>query len=385
MARYWKILAAFVAVCVLLVLAGAVGMYVWGRSATRERTPVSLSTTTDVTQARVEEVAQGLEIPWSLAFTSPERMLVTERPGRLRVIDNGNLQTEPLHVFSEISTVGEEGLMALAIDPAYADNRYIYVSLAYEADQGMQVKVVRFRDDGESLSDETIIIDNIPAARFHAGCRIAFGPDGYLYISTGDATQKQLAQDVNSLAGKILRLHADGSVPADNPTPQSPVWSYGHRNPQGLAWDESGQLYATEHGPSIFDGPPGGDEFNKIISGGNYGWPMVSHGKLLDGTVPAAAVFTPAEAPASLMYYTGNILPQFTHQFFFGALVGKGIVNIQPNGQGFTAKKLYTDYGRVREVMQGPDGYIYFSTSNRDGRGQPQAGDDKIYRLVPVE
>ena len=180
----------------------------------------------------------------------------------------------------------------------------------------MMVKVVRFTDEGNSLTNPRIIIDLIPAAKYHAGSRLAFGPDSKLYISTGDATNKNIAQDRNSLGGKILRINADGSIPSDNPQKRSPVWSYGHRNPQGLAWIGD-DLYSSEHGPSVFDGPAGGDEVNKIVKGGNYGWPLVSHLKTRDGTVAPLRVFTPAEAPASLMAYSGTMFPQYRDHLFF--------------------------------------------------------------------
>jgi glucose/arabinose dehydrogenase len=332
----------------------------------------------------IDAVASGLEVPWSLVFTSPERLLVTERPGRLRVINNGQLEPEPLHVFPEVSTTGEEGLMGLALDPNYRQNHYLYVSLAYPVTSGLAVKVVRFTDDETSLSDEKVIIDNLPAAQYHAGCRLKFGPDGKLYITTGDATERQIAQDLNSLGGKILRLNADGSIPDDNPFPGSPIWSYGHRNPQGLAWSADGQLYSSEHGPTVFDGPRGGDEFNQIIKGANYGWPLVSHEQTLADTQAPLLVFTPSEAPASLLAYTATALPQFTGNFFFGALVGEGIVRIIVSGAEFKAEKLpEVHYGRIREVIEGPDGAIYFSTSNRDGRGKPTAEDDQILRIRP--
>lgn len=339
----------------------------------------------DVVDYRVEQVASGLEIPWSIAFTSPERMLVAERPGSLRVVENGELLEEPLHVFAEVSTIGEEGLMSVVTDPDYADNKYIYVSVAYENTDGMFVKVLRFTDQGSSLSDETVILDGIPAAKYHAGCRLAFGPDGKLYVTTGDATDRQLAQDLESLAGKILRINPDGSIPEDNPFEGSLIWTYGHRNPQGLAWDASGQLYASEHGPSVIDGPRGGDEINKIIKGANYGWPIVSHNRTREGLEPALEVFTPAEAPASLLIYSGDAIPQFKGNFFFGALVGEGIVRMIPDGGDYKIEKIQTSFGRIREVMQAPDGTIYFTTSNRDGRGQPLPDDDKIYRLYPLQ
>lgn len=336
----------------------------------------------------VEEVVSGLRIPWSIVFTSADRMLVTERPGRLRVIDKGVLLEQPIHTFSEVSVGGEEGLMSLALHPEYAINQLVYVSYAYENREGMFVKVLRFRDGGDRLLDALTIIDRIPAAQYHAGCRLAFGPDGKLYITTGDATDRQIAQDLGSLGGKILRLNDDGSVPEDNPFPGSAVWSYGHRNSQGIAWTTDGLLYSSEHGPSVFDGPAGGDEVNRIIKGGNYGWPLVSHERTLEGTIAPVITFTPAEPPGSLLAYSGKVFPQFRNNLFFGSLGGEGLMRLvmdanDPDKVVRYEKLAEVKFGRIREVVEGPDGLIYFSTSNRDGRGNPDASDDRIFRLQP--
>lgn len=331
----------------------------------------------DRSEITIEEVATGLSVPWDILFTSENRMLVTERKGTLRVIENGVLKQEPLHQF-KVSSDGEEGLMSLALDPEYEKNRFIYISLAYDRNGEMFVKVLRFKDEGESMTEEAVIIDNIPAAKYHAGSRIAFGPDGMLYITTGDATDKKLAQDLSSLAGKILRINKDGSIPGDNPFKGSAVWSYGHRNSQGIAWDEAGQLYETEHGPSLFDGPAGGDEVNRIVKGGNYGWPLVSHEKTREGTIAALKVYTPAVAPASLAIIKGNL--------YFGGLKGEGLFKVTLSEDGtnvLTSEKISeVEYGRIREVIEGPDGNIYFSTSNKDGRGSPEKADDRIFRLI---
>lgn len=353
------------------------------------------STTTPVVQSNVpytiEEVASGLKVPWSIVFTSPNRMLVAERGGTVRVIENGTLQAKALHSFTEVSVGGEEGLMSLALHPQYASNKLIYASLAYENSQGMFVKVVQVRDEGDRLVFVKNILDKIPGAQFHAGSRIAFGPDQKLYVTTGDATDKNLAQRMSSLAGKLLRLNDDGTIPSDNPLPQSAIWSYGHRNSQGLAWHPvTSELYSTEHGPSVFDGPAGGDELNRISKGGNYGWPLVSHDKTKEGTVAPLVTYTPAEAPGSGMFYSGSVFPQFKNNFFFGALKGEGIMRIVLDENDpdkiFSSQKLEdVQLGRIREVVQGPDGFIYFSTSNRDGRGKPAGNDDRIMRLVPQQ
>lgn len=338
---------------------------------------------------RVEEVAQGLFVPWSVVFTSPDRILVTERSGTVRVIENGQLNPTPLHTFAEVATGGEEGLMGMALDPNYDRNKYIYFSYAYETDAGMFVKIVRMRDTGTALSDARTILDGIPAASNHAGNRLRFGPDGKLYSTTGDASDRDLAQDTNSLAGKILRINPDGSIPRDNPFSGSYIYSLGHRNPQGIDWQPgTNTMFETEHGPSTFDGPPGGDEVNIIEAGENYGWPLVSHNRSRDGLISPLVVYTPAEAPASGIFYDGDLLPQFKNNFFFGALRGEGLWRLifNPNAPSEveSQEKLFDgEYGRIRDVAQGPDGAIYFVTSNRDGRGQVRDGDDKLYRIVP--
>ena len=338
---------------------------------------------------KVESVAEGLAVPWSIVFTSTERMLVSERGGMIREIINGQMNPEPVYVFDEVDASGESGLMGLALDPQYESNRYLYACYTFTGSNGRANRIVRLADKDDSISTDGIILDNLPSANNHAGCRIRFGPDGKLYITNGDALEPSSAQDLKSLAGKILRVNPDGSVPADNPFLGSPIWSYGHRNPQGIDWRPgSGLMYSTEHGPSGFDGPRGGDEINLIQTGGNYGWPLVSHDEKLEGTFEPLMQFTPAEAPASLSFYNSEVLPMFNGNLFFGALRGEGLVRItlstgNPN-EIITVEKIVSNVGRVRDVVQGLDGFIYFSTSNRDGRGSVRDGDDHIFRIVPV-
>jgi aldose sugar dehydrogenase len=340
----------------------------------------------NLTEYKVVEVASGLSVPWSIVFTSPERILVTERIGNIRVIEIGNLLKTPLHTFSEVVSDGEEGLMSLALHPNYTSNKIVYASLAYMKNNMMIVKVVSFKDNGDSVSEVRIIMDDIPAAQYHAGCRLAFGPDKKLYITTGDAGNKNAAQDLNSLAGKILRVNDDGSIPSDNPFPNSAVWSYGHRNPQGIAWDSAGSMFETEHGPSTFDGPPGGDEVNMIVRGGNYGWPLVSHERKLEGTISPILVYgSSAEAPASLLVYSGKIFTIWRDNLFFGALRGEGLMHIVlDRNNKVTSYEKFKDInlGRIRDVAESPTGEIYFSTSNRDGRGKAASNDDRIFKIV---
>jgi glucose/arabinose dehydrogenase len=359
-----------------------------GTNATTTGALIDLENNETSTDIIIEEVVNGLEVPWSIVWTSPMRMLVAERPGRLRVVDEGVLRPESLISF-EVTNEGEAGLMGVALDPEYESNKYIYVCYAFTRDSDMYGRVVRIIDRGTSAGVDRTVIDNIPSAEFHAGCRVAFGPDGKLYITTGDASERNLAQNLDSLAGKILRLNKDGTIPQDNPFADSPIWSYGHRNPQGISWHPiTGEMYETEHGPSGFDGPGGGDEVNRIVKGGNYGWPLVSHEQTREGIKSPLLLFTPAVAPASAVFYSGEKIPAFKNNFFFGALVGEGLYRVifdesDPDKILFFGKLPEIDYGRIRAVAEGPDGYLYFSTSNRDGRGRTSAGDDRIFRILP--
>ena len=216
-------------------------------------------------------VASNLYVPWSIVFPTSDSMYIAQRSGEILYYKNSQPQVN-FYKFSEISTTNEEGLMGMVLDPDYPNSPYIYTSLAYEENNQMFVKVVRLADVNNQATEPRILLDKIQAAKFHAGSRLRFGPDQKLYITTGDATKKEIAQDLNSLGGKILRMNKDGSIPEDNPFNNSYVYSYGHRNPQGIDFDPvSGVLFSTEHGPSLFDGAAGGDEVNRILPGKDYG------------------------------------------------------------------------------------------------------------------
>ncbi len=351
-----------------------------------------LATPSGDTKFKVETVVSNLQVPWSIVFTPDGRMFFTERPGRVRVVENGRLRGEPLAAISETEDTGESGLMGLALHPKFADNHLLYLSYAYK-NGDMFVRVVRYRETGSALAEPKVIIEGIPAARFHAGCRLRFGPDGKLYITTGDATEREQAQRLDSLAGKILRLNDDGSVPPDNPfagrsDARPEIWSYGHRNPQGIDWQPgTGTLFETEHGPSGFDGPGGGDEMNIVEKGANYGWPIIHHRQERAGLKSPLLEYTPAVAPASGMFYSAPAFAEFRGNFFFGCLRGTAIIRVVLDGSRVVSQErmLEGQYGRIREIAQGPDGFIYFSTSNRDGRGSPTNDDDRILRLVPAK
>jgi glucose/arabinose dehydrogenase len=344
-------------------------------------------------QFRVETVASNLQVPWSIVFAPDGRIFFTERPGRVRVIENGRLRPEPLATISDVEARSESGLMGMTLHPQFASNHFIYLAYAYNGVDGQRDRIVRYRETGAGLADRKLIIEDIPAAQFHAGCRLRFGPDGKLYITTGEATQKEIAQRLDSLGGKILRLNDDGTIPPDNPfvgqkDARPEIWVYGNRNPQGIDWQPGTNImFETEHGPSGGDAPGGGDEVNIIEKGKNYGWPIIHHTQSREGLESPLLEYTPAVAPASGTFYRGSKFPQFRGNFFFGCLRGQTIIRVVLDGKRVVSQErlLERQYGRIRDVAEGPDGAIYFSTSNRDGRGSPTDDDDRILRLVPVK
>jgi aldose sugar dehydrogenase len=351
----------------------------------------------DIPKFRVETVASNLEIVWSIVFAPDGRMFFTERPGRVRVIENGKLRAAPFFTVPDIEPSGESGLMGMALHPKFSENHFVYLAYAYKTGGNQFVRVARYRETGETLTEARTIIEQIPASRYHSGTRLRFGPDGKLYITTGDARNQSQAQKLEAIGGKTLRLNDDGTVPADNPFVNRPgarpeIWTYGHRNSQGMDWQPGSDLmFQTEHGPTIIDGVSlfgkrtGGDEVNIVERGKNYGWAKISHQMKHEGMEAPLMEYTPAVAPASGMFYRGNLFPQFKGNFFFGTLKGQSIIRLVLDGRRVVSqdKLLLKLYGRIREVSESPDGSIYFSTSNRDGRGSPEKDDDRILRIVP--
>lgn len=319
----------------------------------------------------VEIVAQNLQIPWEIVFLPSGEMLLTERPGRLLKIGTDRTVIP----VAGVEHAGEGGLLGLALHPDFSANNYLYLYLTTRSEAGLINRVERYQLVANGLIDKTVIIDNIPGASFHDGGKIVFGPDRLLYITTGDSGKSDLAQDINSLAGKILRLKDDGSIPQDNPF-GSAVYSYGHRNAQGLAWDDQGNLWATEHGRSGIKS--GLDELNFIQQGKNYGWPIIQGDETQAEMVSPVIQSGPAVtwAPAGIAYWNGSL--------FFGGLRGEALYQAQISGQTVSlTTHFYQEFGRIRAVTLGPDGFLYISTSNTDGRGKIRGGDDKIIKINP--
>ncbi len=349
--------------------------------------------TQDKTKFTLETVAAGLEVPWAIRWLPNGDMLVTERPGRVRLITGGKLREEPVFTVPDVEPRGESGLMDVSIHPAFKTSPFVYLCYAYRPDEEQRVRVMRYKYVDGRFSEPKTIIENIPAAPNHAGCRARFGPDGKLYITAGDATDWNLAQDKMSLAGKTLRLNDDGSVPADNPFVKDKayrpeIWSLGHRNAQGLTWQPStGLMFQTEHGPSQFEGRGGGaDEVNIVEAGKNYGWPEIYGTRTKEGMISPLIEYSPACAPASAAFFTGEHPAQFRNNLFVGCLAGRRLIRIKLDGRRVVGQEdiLSGKLGRIREVASGPDGYLYFTTSNRDRRGTPAADDDRIFRIKPA-
>ncbi len=317
-----------------------------------------------------EIIAEGLEVPWDLVFLPDDGILVSERKGNIVWLSESRK-----HLPFSAYHIGEGGLQGMVLHPRFTENGWIYLYSTQRKSGRVFNRVERFRFDRGRLTDPRLIVENIPGAKYHDGGRMAFGPDGYLYITTGDAGQEMLAQDIHSLAGKILRLTEDGSFPKDNPF-NNPVYSYGHRNSQGLAWDDQNRLWSTEHGPSGFES--GHDELNLIEKGKNYGWPLIRGMQTQQG-MEVPVVESGADetwAPAAALYWDGSI--------FFTGLRGEALYEAVINqGNVFLKEHFKGRFGRLRALVLGPDGYFYLTTSNRDDRGFPKKGDDKIVRINP--
>lgn len=311
---------------------------------------------------RIEAIVKNLEVPWALAFLPDGKLLVTERMGRVRVIDQGKLQEKPVAILNQVRQISEGGLLGIAVDPDFNLNNFVYLYYTYSGNNSKTLnRVSRFKLEDNKLTSERVIVEGIPGAPNHNGGRIKFGPDKNLYIGTGDAQDPSQAQDKLSLAGKILMVIKGKYF--------EQVYSLGHRNVQGLSWDNQGRLWATEHGNQATD------ELNFIESGKNYGWPTIQGDQTKEGMeTPKLNSGNTTWAPAGATFHNGSI--------FFGGLRSQTLYEVKLDTLELK-EHFKGSFGRIREVILGPDNLLYITTSNRDGRGVPKNEDDQILRIDP--
>ncbi len=321
----------------------------------------------------VAVLAENLDKPRAIAV-SGDRIFVTEKDGFIRVIQDNNLLESPLAAFRS-ADVFDGGLLGIALHPDFSSNHYVYVFLTYEEDGSLWNKILQITESENKLQDAITIFDKIPGSSFTNGGFIKFGPDKKLYAGTGTVSDaSHLPQDLGSLSGKILRLNDDGSIPDDNPFPDSPVYSMGHRNPQGMTWDNNGNLFVAEFGPEK------NDEINLIRPGKNYGWPeqQCSGDKDFEDAV---LCYDPSIEPGGILFYSGDTL-DFESPFILASMRAANLYQLDfEEGLG-SQKSILSGIGRVRDVVQGPDGSLYVITSNTDGKGFPDGMDDKLLRIL---
>jgi len=333
------------------------------------------------TPVRVTPYVAGLTNPWSIAFLPDGTMLVTEKPGRLRIVRNGTLDPTPVAGVPEVFTTGQGGLLEVSVHPRHAENRFIYLTYSKSGERGATTALARGTFDGKTLSElkDIFVADNWAPGGIHFGSKLAWGRDGMLYMSVGERNDRKRAQDTNLHGGKILRLRDDGSVPPDNPFVgkagfKPEIYSYGHRNVQGLAvHPDTGELWASEHGPQ------GGDELNRIVAGKNYGWPIATYGREYSGEAIASPVAEGVEQPvvywvpslgiSGLAIYSGDRFPAWKGNFFNGALALMHVNRVVFNERGPWGREML--FGamrqRIRDIRQGPDGSLYLAVDAQAG------------------
>ncbi|MGI5864403.1 MAG: PQQ-dependent sugar dehydrogenase [Myxococcales bacterium] len=340
----------------------------------------------------VERVVAGLEVPWALAFLPGGSLLVTERPGRVRLVEDGALVEEPVATLP-VAAAGEGGLLGLTLHPDFASNRLFYLYLTVSESGRLTNRVERWRlaPDARSASFDKRILDGIPGARVHDGGRLHFHRDGMLYVSTGETGQPSLTQAPDSLGGKLLRLTPEGDVPADNPFAGSPVFLLGIRNSQGFAWRDAKTLYVVDHGPSGELGRRGRDEVNVARAGDNLGWPTIHACEQRQGMVAPSLTWEQAAPPGGAAVYTGAAIPEWRGNLIVATLGSRHLhrVAFDPqNPRQVALHEVYLQgeppqgYGRLREAIMGPDGELYVTTSNCDGRGSCPPEKDQILRIT---
>ncbi len=320
-----------------------------------------------------ETLISGLDTVWELAWNQGSALYITERSGKVSRWDGNELTA--LGTPKAIER-GESGLMGMALDPDFQENSRLYLCYTTRSGSGLENVVTRFRLQGNKIKKEEVILDGMRASFIHDGCRLAFGPEDKLLITMGDSSRASLAQNPGSLNGKVLRINTDGSLPADNPYTDSPVYTLGHRNPQGLAVRPgTDQIYISEHGPDT------DDEINRLVPGENYGWPTVKGTDEVEGYEPALWDWTPTIAPAGIAFLDSRTL-------FLATLKESKLhrLELSPDGEITEDEIVLSGFGRLRAVTLGPGGKcLYIGTSNRDGRGRPRKNDDRVLKYCPEE
>lgn len=340
---------------------------------------------------KVETVATGLEVPWGIAFLPGGDMLVTERPGRIRLLRGGKLL--PPIAQPTVKADDEGGLLGIVAHPDFEKNRWFYIHMTVEEGGERFNRVERWKlaDDGMSASKDKVIVPMIPGAKYHDGGRLRFGPDGHLYIGTGDGREPDRSQDPDSLAGKILRVTDEGAVPPDNPLPGKAMYLLGIRNTQGFDWLDKATLVVTDHGPSGDTGRSGHDEVSVATAGQNLGWPTIYSCEAKSGFITPLLTWDDATPPGGAAIYKGDAIPEWKGSLVVGTLKSKHlhVVTLDPKNPRRAARhEVYfkgdppDGFGRLREVIMGPDGALYVTTSNCDSRGDCADDKDRILRLT---
>ncbi len=332
----------------------------------------------------MDVVGTGFSVVWEMRFLPDGTLLVAERTGSIKRLDPKTGQVQTLGRLP-VAQVGEAGLYGLALDPAFPTQPYLYVAYSYPSGSGVRTRVSRLTYQTTAVGAELVLVNDLPAGTIHDGGRLGFGPDGNLWVTVGDTGTSTLAQKLSSAAGKVLRITRDGAPAPGNPfpgsLPGSLVYSYGHRNPQGLAWRAGdGRPFVTEHGPAV------NDEVNHLVAGGNFGWPLVAGFTVLQGFVNPVRTWTPTIAPAGATFYERDEIPGWKGSFLFVTLKEQDLRRLTPADAAFTSaarEDVLFDgqFGRLRSIQVGPDGALYIGTSNRDQSGTPIAADDRILRV----